>query len=96
MFRLIPLIIVIIDVVVIVDILKSFKDNEKKILWIVVVVALPVIGPILYYFIGKKNIRIYTRALLGFGFIKLKSLIGMIVIPFVDDSFIPILPIDEA
>ena len=56
MFRLIPLLILVIDIVVILDILKSFKDNEKKILWIVVVVLLPVLGPILYYFVGKKNL----------------------------------------
>lgn len=56
MSRLIALLILIIDIVVIMDILKSFKDSEKKVLWIVVVVLLPILGPILYYFIGKKNL----------------------------------------
>jgi hypothetical protein len=53
MSRLIALFILIIDVVVVMDILKSNKDNEKKILWIIAVVFLPVLGPILYYFMGK-------------------------------------------
>ena len=53
MFRLIPLLIFIIDIVVIVDILKSNKDTEKKILWIIAVIFLPILGPILYYLIGK-------------------------------------------
>jgi len=55
MARLVALIILIIDVIVVIDILKSNKDNEKKILWIIAVVFLPILGPILYYFIGKKQ-----------------------------------------
>jgi hypothetical protein len=53
MGRLLALIILVIDVLAIVDIIKSDKDNEKKILWVIVVVFLPVLGPILYFFIGK-------------------------------------------
>ena len=54
MARLISLLIFIIDVVVIVDIVKSNKDTERKILWIIAVVFLPVLGPLLYYLVGKK------------------------------------------
>jgi hypothetical protein len=54
MRQLFYLIILVIDIVVILDILKSSKDTEKKILWIIAVVFLPVLGPILYYVIGKK------------------------------------------
>ena len=54
MARLIGLIIFIIDVVVVIDILKSNKDMEKKILWIIAVIFLPLLGPILYYVIGRK------------------------------------------
>ena len=54
MFRLIPLLILIIDIVVIIDIIQSNKDSEKKILWVIAVIFLPVIGPILYYVIGKR------------------------------------------
>jgi hypothetical protein len=54
MARLLSFLILIIDIIVIVDILKSNKDNEKKILWIIAVVFLPVLGPILYYFLGRK------------------------------------------
>lgn len=48
------LVILIIDVVVVMDILRSNKDNEKKVLWIVAIIFLPILGPLLYYFIGKK------------------------------------------
>ena len=54
MGRLLYLLILILDVVVILDILRSNKDNEKKILWVIAVVFLPVLGPILYYVIGRK------------------------------------------
>lgn len=54
MSRIISLLIIVIDIIVILDILRSNKDSEKKILWIIAVVFLPVIGPILYYFVGKK------------------------------------------
>ena len=53
MFRLFPLLILILDIVVILDIIKSNKDTEKKILWVIAVVFLPILGPILYYIIGK-------------------------------------------
>lgn len=55
MARLVALLILIIDVIVVIDILKSNKDNEKKMLWIIAVVFLPILGPILYYFVGKKQ-----------------------------------------
>ena len=54
MGTLIYLAIIIIDVLVIVDIFKGSKDLEKKVLWIIVVIFLPVLGPVLYYVIGKK------------------------------------------
>jgi hypothetical protein len=53
MGKLISLLILIIDVIVIIDIVQSNKDTEKKVLWIIAVVFLPVLGPLLYYFLGK-------------------------------------------
>jgi hypothetical protein len=55
MGRLISFIILIIDILVIIDIVKSKKDTEKKILWIIAVVFLPILGPILWYVVGKKK-----------------------------------------
>ena len=54
MGRILYLAIIVLDVIVILDILRSNKDNEKKILWVIAVVLLPVLGPILYYVIGKR------------------------------------------
>lgn len=55
MFRLIPLLILIIDVLVIVDIVRSDKPSDKKIIWVIAVVLLPVLGPLLYYVPEKKK-----------------------------------------
>jgi hypothetical protein len=55
MVRLLSLLILVIDIVVIVDIVKSNKDSEKKILWVIAVVCLPVLGPILYYVLGRNR-----------------------------------------
>lgn len=57
MGRLLGLIILIIDVLAVIDIVKSNKDTEKKILWIIAVVFLPILGPVLYYFIGKSKVN---------------------------------------
>ena len=54
MSTLISIAILVLDVIVILDILKTVKDSGKKILWIVLVLILPLLGPILYYVIGKK------------------------------------------
>jgi len=54
MSRLLYLAVLVIDIIVVLDILKSDKDTEKKILWIIAVILLPILGPVLYYVIGKK------------------------------------------
>ena len=54
MGRLLGVAILVIDVLIILEIFKSRKDNEKKILWIVVVVFIPIVGPLLYLMIGRK------------------------------------------
>jgi hypothetical protein len=54
MGRLISFVILIIDIVVIIDILRSNRDSEKKMLWIIAVVLLPVLGPILYYVMNRR------------------------------------------
>jgi hypothetical protein len=55
MGRIISFLILVIDIVVILDIIRSNKDTEKKILWIIAVVFLPVLGPVLYYVLGKSR-----------------------------------------
>lgn len=52
---LLSLVILILDILAIIEVLKSSKDTGNKILWIIIIVLLPVVGLILYFFIGRKK-----------------------------------------
>ncbi len=52
------LIVLIADVWAIVNILQSGADTAKKVIWIIVVFLLPVLGFILWYFLGPKTGRV--------------------------------------
>ena len=49
------LIVLIADVWAVINIAQSSASNEKKALWIVLVVVLPLVGLILWYFLGPKS-----------------------------------------
>lgn len=48
------LLILALDIWAIINILQSAASNEKKLLWIIVVVLLPLLGLILWYFLGPR------------------------------------------
>jgi hypothetical protein len=52
---IIGLVILVLDILAIVDCVKSNKDTGKKALWIILILVLPLLGLILYYLIGKKK-----------------------------------------
>jgi succinate dehydrogenase/fumarate reductase cytochrome b subunit len=43
------------DIWALINILQSSADNGKKLVWVVVVVLLPLIGLILWFFLGPRN-----------------------------------------
>jgi hypothetical protein len=49
------LIVLIADVWAIVNVFQSTGDTGKKVLWTVLVIILPVLGFILWYFLGPKT-----------------------------------------
>ena len=51
------LLVLIADIWAIVNILQSTADTGKKVLWTVLVIVLPVVGFILWYFAGPKTGR---------------------------------------
>ncbi len=55
MSGLIGLVVLVLDIIAIVDVVKSSMDTGKKVLWILLVLILPVIGMILYFMLGKKK-----------------------------------------
>ncbi len=52
MFRLLGVLIFVLDIIAIVSILKSTADGGTKLLWIVLVILLPFLGMILYFAMG--------------------------------------------
>ena len=51
---LLSLVILVLDIVAIIDVLKSSMSTGKKVLWILIILILPVIGLLLYFFLGRK------------------------------------------
>jgi len=49
------LLVLIADVWAVINIAQSSASNEKKALWIVLVVVLPLVGVILWYFLGPRS-----------------------------------------
>ena len=49
------LIVFVLDIVAIIDAVKSSLTTGKKVLWIVVILLLPLIGLLLYFFLGRKK-----------------------------------------
>ncbi len=49
------LIILVVDIIAILDCVKSGKSNGQKALWIILILVLPIVGLVLYYLIGKKK-----------------------------------------
>ena len=52
---ILTLIVLALDLIALGDILFSWKSVQKKFIWIIVILALPVLGVPLYFFIGKKR-----------------------------------------
>ena len=44
---------IVLAVLAIIDIAKSKKSGGTKALWIIVAIIVPIIGPILYYLVGR-------------------------------------------
>lgn len=56
MFRIGPLLVLTLDIFAVLDILKSDKEMEKKILWIAIVILAPLFGAIAWYLFSRKII----------------------------------------
>lgn len=48
------IVVLVLDIIAIIDVVKSGMDTGKKILWIVLILLLPLIGMILYFLLGRK------------------------------------------
>ena len=52
---LVGLLVLVADIWAIINIFQSSASNEKKLIWIVAVVLLPVLGLVLWYFLGPRS-----------------------------------------
>lgn len=52
---LLGLLVLIADIWAIINIFQSNVSNEKKLIWIVAVVLLPVLGLLLWFFLGPRS-----------------------------------------
>ncbi|HXY55653.1 MAG TPA: PLDc N-terminal domain-containing protein [Nitrospirota bacterium] len=54
MSTILGLVVLVLDIIAIIDVLKSSMATGKKILWIILILVLPIVGMVLYFLIGKK------------------------------------------
>lgn len=50
---LFAVLVIILDIVAIVSVVNGHSSNERKVLWTVVILLLPVIGMVLYFLFGR-------------------------------------------
>ncbi len=55
MTGLLGLIVLILDLIAIVEVLKGGKSVGGKLLWILVILLLPIIGMLVYFFLGRSK-----------------------------------------
>jgi len=55
MGALIGIVVLVLDIVALVDVIKSSVETGKKVLWVILILVLPIIGMVLYFLIGKKK-----------------------------------------
>ena len=58
MFRLLWLLVFVLDIVAVVSLLKSGADGATKILWLLLIIFLPLVGMLLYFLMGPGRRRI--------------------------------------
>lgn len=58
MGRLLYLLILIIDVLAILDVWKRESSMEKRLLWIVIILLLPLLGPVAWFLVSRKIIKL--------------------------------------
>jgi hypothetical protein len=57
-YDLLGLIVLILDIFVIIQIIKAGGDPMKQLLWIVLVLLLPLVGPLLYFLVGPGSQKV--------------------------------------
>jgi len=54
-FHLSGLVVLVLDIIAVIEIVKSRDDGTKKAIWILMILFLPVLGLLLWFFLGRKR-----------------------------------------
>ncbi|HEX5169143.1 MAG TPA: PLD nuclease N-terminal domain-containing protein [Cyclobacteriaceae bacterium] len=58
MGRIGPIIILVIDVLAVLEVLKSNRELEKKVLWLAIIILLPLFGALAWFAVSRKIINL--------------------------------------
>ncbi|HLT72857.1 MAG TPA: PLDc N-terminal domain-containing protein [Cyclobacteriaceae bacterium] len=58
MGRLGTILIIVIDVLAVMDVLRSNRETERKVIWILIIIVLPLLGPLAWYLVSRKIINL--------------------------------------
>jgi hypothetical protein len=58
MGRIWTIFVLVIDVLAVLDVLKSDRELEKKILWIAVIILVPLLGALIWFLVSRKVINL--------------------------------------
>lgn len=58
MGRLGTILIIVIDVLAVMDVLRSDRETERKVIWILIIIVLPLLGPLSWYLVSRKIINL--------------------------------------
>lgn len=61
LFSLFWLAVMVLDLVALVSLLKSSADTTTKILWVLLILFVPLIGMLLYFFVGPGRRKVIAR-----------------------------------
>lgn len=54
-YTLLGIVVLILDIIAIVSVVSGRSSTERKVLWVVIILLLPLIGMILYFLIGRSS-----------------------------------------
>lgn len=54
-YSILGLVVLVLDIIAIVSVLSGRSSVERKVLWVVIILLLPLIGMILYFLLGRRS-----------------------------------------
>lgn len=54
-YSILGLVVLVLDIIAIVSVLSGRSSVERKVLWVVIILLLPLIGMILYFLLGRSS-----------------------------------------